>query len=144
MNVELFEKIKNGEIVRTDEFQVTAIRRGTDDSSKYETYVAILDLVSAGYVEGEKSVEGCNGPNYKNLKVTKSGLKVRKFWRTPIDQIGKPALLEACRNGVVSMFAGRIVWWLFAGTVLFLIPTFSTDARSWLVDVLSWIIEKIE
>lgn len=140
MEIELFEKIKNGDLTSTDEYQVPAIRSGTDDSSKYKSYCSLLDMISEGYIEGEKSADGCLGPNYSNLKVTSSGLEVWKFWKTPISQIGKPTLLEVCRNGVLSAIAGKVVWWLVASVVLILIPTFSETAREYLRLLLNWLL----
>ncbi len=58
MQVEIFEKIKNGIIKRTNDFQVESIRRGTDDSYKYNTYIAILDMISEGYVKGNNDIQG--------------------------------------------------------------------------------------
>lgn len=140
MKVELFEKVKNGELTSTDEFQVPAIRRGTNDSEKYKIYRSLLNMISDGYIDGIKSEDGCSGPNYSSLQVTKSGLEVYKFWMTPISQIGKPTFWEVCRNGVVSAFAGRLVWWLVVSIVLFLIPTFSETAREYLRVCLNWLL----
>jgi len=140
MEVELFEKIKNGDLTSTDEYQVPAIRRGTDDSLKYKIYCFLLDMISEGYIEGEKGTDGCLGPNYSGLKVTSSGIEVWKFWKTPISQVGKPTLWEVCRNGVLSAFAGRLVWWLVASVVLILIPTFSETAREYLRSFLNWLL----
>ena len=140
MEVELFEKVKQGELTSTDEFQVPAIRRGTNDSAKYKTYCSLLDMISEGYIEGVKSSDGCLGPNYSGLQVTKSGLEVCKFWRIPISQIGKPTLWEVCRNGVLSAFAGKLVWWFVASIVLILIPTFSETARECLRLSLNWLL----
>jgi len=139
VEVELFEKIKQGELTSTDEFQVPAIRRGTNDSAKYETYCSLLDMISEGYIQGVKSADGCLGPNNSGLQVTKSGLEVYKFWTTPISQIGKPTLWEACRNGVLSAFAGKLIWWLVATSVLILVPTFSETAREYLRLSLNWL-----
>ena len=141
MRVDLFEKIKNGEIVCTDGFQVEVIHRGTDDVDRYDTYISLLDMISDGHIEGKESDRGCLGPNYRDLKATKSGLKTYCFWKTPIDQIGKPTFLEACRNGVLGTLAGRTVWWLIATSVLILIPTFSNDARALLKSFLNWLLE---
>lgn len=132
MKVDLFEKVKKGELTSTDEFQVPAIRRGTNDSEKYKIYRSLLKMISDGYIDGIKSEDGCLGPNYSSLQVTKSGLEVYKFWITPISQIGKPTFWEVCRNGVVSAFAGRLVWWFVAGIVLCLIPTFGETATEYL------------
>ena len=132
MEVELFEKVKQGNLTSTDEFQVSAIGRATSDSEKYNTYCSLLDMISEGYIKGVKSADGCLGPNYSNLQVTKSGLEVYKFWMTPISQIRKPTLWEVFRNGVFSALAGKLVWWLVASTVLILIPTFSETAREYL------------
>jgi len=140
VEVELFEKVKQGELTSTDEFQVAAIRRGTNDSEKYKTYCSLLDMISEGYIQGVKSADGCLGPNYSGLQVTKSGLDVYKFWRTPISQIGKPTLWEVCRNGVLSAFAGKLVWWLVATIILILIPTFSETAREYLRLSLNWLL----
>lgn len=140
MEVELFQKIQSGEVTSTEEFQVLKIRRGTDDSSKYKTYCSLLEMISEGYIEGEKSTDGCLGPNYRGLKVTRSGLEVLKFWKTPIGQVGKPTLLEVCRNGVLSAFAGKVVWWLVASIVFILIPTFSETAREYLRFFLNWLL----
>lgn len=139
MEVELFEKVKQGELTSTDEFQVPAIRRGTDDSAKYATYRSLLGMISAGYIQGVKGADGCLGPNYSGLKVTKLGLEVYKFWTTPISQFGKPTLWETCRNGVLSAFAGKLAWWLVATSVLILIPTFSETAREYLRLSLNWL-----
>lgn len=140
MKVELFEKVKNGELTSTDEFQVPAIRRGTNDSEKYKIYRSLLNMISDGYIDGIKSEDGCLGSNYSSLQVTKSGLEVYKFWMTPISLIGKPTFWEVCRNGVVSAFAGRLVWWLVVSIVLFLIPTFSETAREYLRVCLNWLL----
>ena|GEM_PF-4041013 len=140
MEIELLEKVKRGQLTSTDEFQVPAIRRGTNDSEKYNTYCSLLDMISNGYIEGVKSTDGFLGPNYCRLQVTKSGLEVYKFWRTPISQIGKPTLWEVFRNGVLSAFAGRLVWWLVASIVLILIPTFSETARECLRLSLKWLL----
>lgn len=143
MEVELFEKVKQGKLTSTDEFQVSAIGRVTSDSEKYNTYCSLLDMISEGYIEGVKSADGCLGPNYSSLQVTKSGLEVYKFWMTPISQIGKPTLWEVCRNGVLSAFAGKLVWWLVASTVLILIPTFSETAREYLRLSLNWLLSML-
>lgn len=140
MDVELFEKIRQGELSSTDEFQVRAIRRGTDDSARYKTYCSLLDMISEGYIEGAESADGCLGPNYSDLKVTKSGLEVYKFWMTPISQFGKPTLWEVSRNGVLSAFAGKLVWWLVASVILILIPTISETAREYLRLFLNWLL----
>lgn len=140
MQVDLFEKIKKGEIISTNNFQVKSIRRGTDDSQKYDTYIAILNMISRGYIEGTNDIQGCLGPNYNNLKVTKSGLEVYKFLKTPINQIGKPTILEVLKNGIVGTFVGRITWWFVATAIIILIPTFNEDARNLLKQVLSWLL----
>lgn len=143
MQVELFEKVKQGKITSTDEFQVSAIGRATSDSEKYNTYCSLLDMISEGYIEGVKSSDGCLGPNYSSLQVTKSGLEVYKFWMTPISQIGKPTLWEVCRNGVLSAFAGKLVWWLVASTFLILIPTFRETAIEYLSLSLNWLLSML-
>lgn len=140
MEVKLFEKVKQGELTSTDEFQVPAIRRGTNDSAKYKTYCSLLDMISEGYIEGAKSTDGCLGPNYSGLQVTKSGMEVYKFWTTSISQIEKPTLWEVCRNGVLSAFAGKLVWWLVASSVLILMPAFSETAREYLRLLLDWLL----
>lgn len=140
MKVNLFEKVKDKEITSTEGFQVEIIRSGTDDSEKHETYSSLRHMISEGYIEGVEGNRGCVGPNFKELKVTKTGLEVYKFWKTPINQIGKPTLFEACRNGIVGAFAGKIVWWVITATVLILVPTFSEDAREILKDILYWFI----
>lgn len=140
MQVDLFEKIKNGKITSTNDFRVESIRRGTDDSHKYNTYTSILNMISEGYVEGIKDIQGGVGPNYNNLKVTKSGLEVYKFLKTPINQIGKPTKLEVLGNGIMGTFVGRLVWWFVATGILILIPTFNEDSRDLLKQALSWLL----
>ena len=139
VDVKLFDKVKNGEVTSTDEFQVPSIRRGTDDSEKYGIYSSLLNMISEGYLEGEKSEDGCLGPNYRGLRVTRDGLDVWKFWTIPISQIGKPTLWEVFRNGLLSAFAGKVALWLVGGIVLILIPTFNEDARELLVYFANWL-----
>lgn len=143
MEVELFDKVKRGELTSTDEFQVPAIRQGTNDSAKYKNYCTLLDMISEGYIEGVKSANGCLGPNYSSLQVTKTGLEVYKFWVTPISQIGKPTFWEVCRNGVFSAFAGKLVWWFVASIVLILVPAFNETATAYLIMLLNWILSLI-
>jgi len=143
VEVELFDKVKRGELTSTDEFQVPAIRQGTNDSAKYKNYCTLLDMISEGYIEGVKSANGCLGPNYSSLQVTKTGLEVYKFWVTPISQIGKPTFWEVCRNGVFSAFAGKLVWWFVASIVLILVPAFNETATAYLIMLLNWILSLI-
>lgn len=140
MQVDLFEKIKKGIVKRTNDFQVESIRRGTDDSYKYNTYLAILDMISEGYVEGNKDIQGYLGPNYNNLKVTKSGLEVYKFWKTPINQIGKPTRTEVLKNAIIGIFVGRLAWWFVATCIIILIPTFNENTRNLLKQIISWLL----
>ena len=137
MDTELFKKIRDGEIIETKEFKVLEIRRGTDDWKKYNVYSSILDLIDAGYISGDSSPDG----NYTNLKVTKNGLEVYKFWSTPINKFGKPTILEVIRNAIIGVFAGKFVYWLIVTSILILVPTFNENAREFLVNVLNWFIK---
>ena len=128
LEVELFEKVQSGEITSTMEFRVKAIRRGTDDWKKDKTFWALLDLMESGYITGVKVSNDENG-NYESLKVTKKGIEVHKFMKTPLNRLGKPTFLEACRNGIISAFAGKIAWWLIATVILCTIPTFREKAE---------------
>ncbi len=136
MDMELFEKIRDGIIVETNEFKVSVIRRGTDDWKKDNAYNSILHLISSGYISGESCADG----NYRNLKVTSKGEEVYKFWSTPIKNIGKPTPIEVMRNGIISIFAGKIVYWVVVTILLILVPTFSQTARGVLINVLNWVI----
>jgi len=139
LEVDLFEKVKSGEITSTKEFRVKAIRRGTDDWKKDKTFWALLDLMESGYITGV-CVPNDEYGNYESLKVTKKGIKVHKFMKTPIDRLGKPTFMEMCRNGIISAFAGKVVWWLIATAILFTVPSFTEKAEMLLNNVINWLI----
>lgn len=129
LEIELFEKIKSGEITSTKEFRVMQIRRGTDDWKKDKTFWAILHLLEAGYITGDR-IKGDENGNYESLQVTSSGLEVYKFMKTPISDFGKPTFLEICKNGIISAFAGKIIWWLVATVIIVAIPSFNEKAQA--------------
>lgn len=140
IEVELFEKVKSGEITSTKEFRVKALRRGTDDWKKDQTFWALLDLIDSGDIEGSRVPNDTDG-NYEALKVTKRGMKVYKFLKTPIDRIGKPTFIESCKNGIISAFAGKLVWWAVATVVILVIPTFVGNAELILTELIRWAVE---
>lgn len=101
-------------------------------------YIALLNMIENKYIEGikDKNID----LNYKNLKVTKNGLEIYNFLKTPINKIGKLSFLEICKNGIVGEFAGRLTWWLIATGILILIPTFNEDAKNLLIKFIKWIL----
>lgn len=138
MEVDIFEKVKNGKITCTNEFNVKVISRKDNSSKKYNIYIALLNMIENKYIEGikDKNID----LNYKNLKVTKNGLEIYNFLKTPINKIGKLSFLEICKNGIVGEFAGRLTWWLIATGILILIPTFNEDAKNLLIKFIKWIL----
>lgn len=129
LEIELFEKIKSGEITSTKEFRVMQIRHGTDDWKKDKTFWAILSFLEAGYITGKRINDDENG-NYESLKVTSSGLQVYKFMKTPISDFGKPTFWEVCKNGIISAFAGKVIWWLIATVIIIIVPSFNEEAQA--------------
>jgi hypothetical protein len=57
-----------------------------------------------------------------------------------INQVGKPTVLEACRNGIVSAFAGNCMVVNRNVGIIILVPRFSEDARDALMKLLNWFI----
>ena len=138
MQVNLFEKVKNGTITNTNKFNIKAISKKNDSPEKYNTYISLLTMIEHKYIEGTK--DKSKKLNYKNLKVTKKGLETYKFLKTPINKIGKLTFFEVCKNGIIGGFAGRLTWWLVATSIIILIPTFNEDTRNLLKQFLSWIL----
>lgn len=121
LKTELFEKIKSGEITSTAQYQISSIRPGTDDSKKHSIYISLLSMIHDKHIQGTPTSQGSLGPNYNNLKVTKSGLKLYKFYSMPISKFGKPSIIEVCINAIIGMFASKITWFLICFIIL-LIP----------------------
>ncbi|MCR9494301.1 hypothetical protein NB493_02645 [Vibrio alginolyticus] len=142
LEVELFERVKSGDITSTNEFRVKAIRRGTDDWQKDKTFRALLHFIDSGYIAGIYVADDTDG-NYESLKVTPKGLEVYKLMMTPIDQLGKPSFLEVCRNGIISAFAGKVVYWVTATIILIVFPSILETAEDWLKMVVHWLSELV-
>lgn len=131
MNRELFESVKDGKIQETEGFQVSCIENRTD-ASNLKKYRALLAMIVDGHIDGIRSADDEAGPNYRDLKVTKSGLEYYRILTTPINDILKPTLWETCRNAVIGKLAGNAVLWLLGIIMVILIPTFNEDARKYL------------
>ncbi|GHA55818.1 hypothetical protein ACFFLZ_14825 [Photobacterium aphoticum] len=143
MQVDIFEKVRNGEIVSTDQYQVKSIQVGTDDGQKYKIYTDLLSMLSKGYITGVPIDKGDLGPNFDQLQVTKLGSETYDFLITPMNQIGKPTLWETCLNAIVGFFVGRISWFFFVTVICILIPTLNEDAEELLRRCIDWLLTLI-
>ncbi|MFL7866280.1 hypothetical protein [Vibrio cincinnatiensis] len=138
LEVELFEKVRSGEITSTKEFRVNSIRRGTDDWKKDKTFSTLLHYIDSGYITGVYTPDE-NG-NYESLKITPKGLEVYNFMTTPMNRLCKPTFWEVCRNGIISAFAGKIVWWVVATIVLIVFPSILETVTTWIKTAANWVL----
>lgn len=137
---ELLKKIKSGEISSTESYQVKAIRPGTDDNQRYQTYVNLISIIDKGYIKGTPIAAGCLGPNYAELQLTKTGREMYEFLNKPISEFGRPTLFSICKNAIIGAVTSKIVLILIGLIILYFIPNIEVIVKTFIYDILDYLI----